>query len=69
MTDLLGRDPVELDLDTVRQSIVGRSVLVTGAAGLIGSELCNQIAQLEPRCMIAFDQAESQLFSSRSGPP
>ena len=62
VTDLLGRDPVELDMDSVMQAVGGKSVLVTGAAGSIGSELCYQIAQFEPHCLIALDQAESQLF-------
>ncbi len=62
VTDLLGRDPIDLDLETVRRATVDRSILVTGAAGSIGSELCNQLAQFAPRLLIAFDQAESELF-------
>ena len=62
VNDLLGRDPIELDMDTVRKAISGQSVLVTGAAGSIGSELCAQLAQLGPQCVVAFDQAESELF-------
>jgi FlaA1/EpsC-like NDP-sugar epimerase len=60
--DLLGRKPVKLDETPVRASIAGRSVLVTGAAGSIGSELCRQLARFGPACLIAFDQAESDLF-------
>ncbi len=62
VTDLLGREPVELDLDLVRRATTGRAILVTGAAGSIGSELCNQLAQFNPSLLIAFDQAESELF-------
>lgn len=62
VTDLLGREPVTLDLNHVRRAITGRQVLVTGAAGSIGSELCNQLAQLAPGELIALDQAESELF-------
>jgi FlaA1/EpsC-like NDP-sugar epimerase len=62
VTDLLGREPVSLDQAHVRRAITGRTVLVTGAAGSIGSELCNQLAQLAPRQLVALDQAESELF-------
>ncbi|HYZ86856.1 MAG TPA: nucleoside-diphosphate sugar epimerase/dehydratase [Bryobacteraceae bacterium] len=62
VTDILGRDPVELDLACVRRTVQGQSVLVTGAAGSIGTELCHQIAALEPAMLVAFDQAESELF-------
>jgi FlaA1/EpsC-like NDP-sugar epimerase len=63
VTDLLGREPVHLDPANVRRAVSGRAVLVTGAAGSIGSELCNQLAQLAPSELIALDQAESGLFS------
>src|SRR5258708_4723921 len=60
--DLLGRQQVRLDEAHVQASIAGRSVLVTGAAGSIGSELCRQVARFNPACLVAFDQAESDLF-------
>jgi FlaA1/EpsC-like NDP-sugar epimerase len=60
--DLLGRQAVNLDDAPVRTRIRGRSILVTGAAGSIGSELCRQIARFSPSCVVAFDQAESELF-------
>jgi FlaA1/EpsC-like NDP-sugar epimerase len=60
--DLLGRQQVRLDEAHVEASIAGRSVLVTGAAGSIGSELCRQVARFKPACLVAFDQAESDLF-------
>jgi FlaA1/EpsC-like NDP-sugar epimerase len=60
--DLLGRMPVQLDLDRVRGSIAGRVVLVTGAAGSIGSELCRQISRFQPIALVGFDEAETPLF-------
>jgi FlaA1/EpsC-like NDP-sugar epimerase len=64
--DLLGRQPVKLDEAPVRASVAGRSVLITGAAGSIGSELCRQVARFGPACLVAFDQAESDLFRIES---
>lgn len=62
VSDLLRREPVKLDDTPARAAVEGRSVLVTGAAGSIGSELCRQLARLRPACLVAFDQAESDLF-------
>ncbi len=60
--DLVGRKPVRLDEEPVVASIAGHSILVTGAAGSIGSELCRQLARFQPACLVALDQAESDLF-------
>jgi len=60
--DLLGRDPVEIDLQSVRKAIHGRSVLVTGAAGSIGSELCRQILEHEPKTLVCVDHNETGMF-------
>jgi len=60
--DLLGRDPVELDLDFIRRELEAKIVLVTGAAGSIGSELCRQIATYRPRKLICVDQSETGIF-------
>jgi FlaA1/EpsC-like NDP-sugar epimerase len=62
LEDLLGRDPVALDADLLERHITGRTVMVTGAAGSIGSELCRQIARRSPRRLILFEIAESPLF-------
>jgi FlaA1/EpsC-like NDP-sugar epimerase len=61
--DLLGRDPVRLDVDAVRRRITGRVVMVTGAAGSIGSELCHQLLNYKPLKLICLDQAETPLFN------
>ena len=62
LEDLLGRDPVALDVDLLHRHITGRTVMVTGAAGSIGSELCRQIARLSPGRLVLFEIAESPLF-------
>jgi FlaA1/EpsC-like NDP-sugar epimerase len=62
LQDLLGRQQVRLDEAHVHASLAGRSVMVTGAAGSIGSEICRQVARFKPGCLVAFDQAESDLF-------
>jgi FlaA1/EpsC-like NDP-sugar epimerase len=60
--DLLGRDPVEIDLESVRSAVCDRSVLVTGAAGSIGSEICRQLLDHEPAVLICVDQNETGMF-------
>jgi len=60
--DLLGRKPVQLDQERIRERIHGRVVMVTGAAGSIGSEICRQIASFHPRALVGFDEAETPLF-------
>lgn len=60
--DLLGRSPVRLEEEQIREKLEGKVVLVTGAAGSIGSELCRQIARFHPAAIVAFDIAESPLF-------
>src|ERR1700680_3028152 len=60
--DLLGRECVRLDNEVVREQIVGKVILVTGAAGSIGSELCRQILCHSPAKLIALDQAETPMF-------
>lgn len=60
--DLLGRDPVELDLPELARDLAGQAVLITGAAGSIGSELARQVARHRPRRLVLLDQSETGLF-------
>jgi FlaA1/EpsC-like NDP-sugar epimerase len=60
--DLLPREAVELDDTEVREQLVGETVLVTGAAGSIGSELCHQILRHAPRQLLLVEQSESRLY-------
>jgi len=60
--DLLGRDPARIDTEEIKQFLHGRMVLVTGAAGSIGSELCRQISQFLPAKLVMLDFNESGIF-------
>lgn len=60
--DLLGREPVQLDNDGLQHLIGGRTVLVSGAGGSIGSELCVQIARLKPAMLVLFESSEFALY-------
>jgi FlaA1/EpsC-like NDP-sugar epimerase len=61
--DLLGRDPVNLDWESIRGGLTGRDILVTGGGGSIGSELCRQIARLGPRRLLIFEISEFNLYA------
>ncbi len=61
--DLLGRDPVKLDWDLIRLEFSGKRVLVTGAGGSIGSELCRQLIKLSPERLILIENNEFALYS------
>ncbi|MDW7710737.1 MAG: nucleoside-diphosphate sugar epimerase/dehydratase [Deferrisomatales bacterium] len=61
LEDLLGRDPVRLDVQRIQSCLAGRRVLVTGAGGSIGSEICRQIARFEPQELILLEVAETPL--------
>jgi FlaA1/EpsC-like NDP-sugar epimerase len=60
--DVLGREPVDVDLDSAAPYVVGKTVLVTGAGGSIGSELCRQLARLGPQRLILVELGEGALF-------
>ena len=60
--DLLGRDPVKANVDKIREYITGKTVMVTGGGGSIGSELCRQIAMAKPKLLIIFDIYENNAF-------
>jgi FlaA1/EpsC-like NDP-sugar epimerase len=61
--DVLGREPVLMELEQVGLYLAGATVLVTGAGGSIGSELCRQIARVEPHKIVLLDHAEDNLFA------
>ena len=60
--DLLGRKPIQLSNQNVSREIMGKVVLVTGAAGSIGSEICRQVMHYSPAKLIMLDQAESPMY-------
>jgi FlaA1/EpsC-like NDP-sugar epimerase len=60
--DVLGREPIVVELDRVGAYLRDKIVLVTGAGGSIGSELCRQIARVDPRLLVMLDHAEDNLF-------
>lgn len=60
--DLLGRDPVKANVESIREYIAGKTVMVTGGGGSIGSELCRQIAMAKPKLLIIFDIYENNAF-------
>ena len=63
LDDLLGRDPVQLDDSGLHHLLTGRVVMVTGAGGSIGSELCRQIARFTPAKLVLFEQSELALYA------
>ena len=57
--DLLGREPISLDVNNIVEYVSGKTVLVTGGGGTIGSELCRQIANHSPKKLVIFDIYEN----------
>ena len=62
INDLLGRDPVKLDLDLIREFIKDEVVMITGAGGSIGSEMCRQVGLFQPKMLLLLEQTEIGLF-------
>jgi FlaA1/EpsC-like NDP-sugar epimerase len=62
LEDLLRRDPITLDEAAIAAVVKGRRILVTGAGGSIGSELCRVICRFQPRCLVLLEKAENALF-------
>ncbi len=63
LEDLLGREPVQLDLPSIGRFITDRVVVITGAAGSIGSELCRQVLSFDPEQLICLDHSENGLYA------
>jgi FlaA1/EpsC-like NDP-sugar epimerase len=62
ISDLLGREVIQLDLDLIEAFIRDKTVLVTGAGGSIGSEMCRQVGKFSPKMLLLIEQAENPLF-------
>lgn len=61
--DLLGRDPVELDIQRISEKLTGKTILVTGAGGSIGSEICRQVSKFKPKKIILLGHGENSIYS------
>ncbi|MBW3110306.1 polysaccharide biosynthesis protein [Bacillus sp. MCCB 382] len=60
--DLLGRDPVELDTKTISEKLTGKTILVTGAGGSIGSEICRQVSKFKPNKLLLLGHGENSIY-------
>ena len=63
--DLLGRDEIKLNMDAIVENFCGKTIMVTGAAGSIGSELCRQLASFGPKKLVLFDNGETPMHNLR----
>ncbi|WP_370551119.1 polysaccharide biosynthesis protein [Halobacillus sp. GSS1] len=61
--DLLGREPVELDIDSIESEVKGRTVMVTGAGGSIGSEICRQLVKFSPKRLVLLGHGENSIYT------
>ena len=66
LEELIGRQPVVPDADLMRKNITGKVVMVTGAGGSVGSELCRQILPLSPKALVLFDISEAAMYQIES---
>lgn len=62
VVDLLGRDEVQLDIDAIKDQITGKTILVTGAGGSIGSEICRQVIRFNPRKLLLLGHGENSIY-------
>lgn len=60
--DLLGRDPIELDLESISAKLDGKTILVTGAGGSIGSEICRQVSKFKPEKLVLLGHGENSIY-------
>jgi len=61
--DLLGRDPVELDIQSISKKLSGKTILVTGAGGSIGSEICRQVSKFKPNKLLLLGHGENSIYT------
>lgn len=61
--DLLGRDPVELDIKSISTKLTGKTILVTGAGGSIGSEICRQVSKFQPKKLLLLGHGENSIYT------
>jgi FlaA1/EpsC-like NDP-sugar epimerase len=61
--DLLGREPVELDINSISKSLTGKTILVTGAGGSIGSEICRQVSKFKPEKLVILGHGENSIYT------
>ncbi|MFL8938375.1 polysaccharide biosynthesis protein [Rossellomorea oryzaecorticis] len=60
--DLLGREPVELDIKSISEKLTGKTILVTGAGGSIGSEICRQVSKFKPKKLLLLGHGENSIY-------
>ncbi|MFD2991144.1 nucleoside-diphosphate sugar epimerase/dehydratase [Fictibacillus nanhaiensis] len=60
--DLLGREPVQLDMESISKKITGKTILVTGAGGSIGSEICRQVSKFKPKKLLLLGHGENSIY-------